>query len=176
MTRATEIRPGSDEYLPYYHRYVSLVPEGDVLVSLEQQLGTMTNLLRRVSDSNAGYRYQPDKWSIRELVGHVIDTERVFSYRALRFGRNDPVALEGFDQDVFVANASFNSVPLESLVEELESVRKSTILLFRHLEPAAWERRGVASGGEVSVRALAWMAAGHSMYHEELLRTRYGCA
>ncbi len=176
MIRAGEIRPGADEYLPYYHRYVSLVPDGDVLVSLVSQLGSVTALLRGVPDSKEGYRYQPDKWSIRELVGHVIDTERVFSYRALRFGRNDQLALEGFDQDVFVNNASFESVPLEGLIEELESVRKSTILLFRNLEPKAWERRGVASGGEVSVRALAWMTAGHSIYHEEILRTRYGCA
>ncbi len=173
MTVPSEIRPEATEYLPYYHRYVSLVPDGDVLVSLERQLDSLLTLLSGVPDARAGYRYEAGKWSIRELVGHVIDSERVFAYRALRFGRNDPAELEGFEQDDFVRNAAFDSVPIESLMDELANVRKSTILLCRHLPADAWSRKGIASGGQVSVRALAWMIAGHGMYHEEILRSRY---
>jgi hypothetical protein len=174
MNAPTEIRPETSEYLPYYHRYVSLVPDGDILTTLERQLDSIAGMLNGVPEANAGYRYQPEKWSVRELIGHVCDTERVFAYRALRFGRHDSTSLPGFEQDDYVRGAQFDAIPLESLSGELHSVRKSTILLFRHFPSEAWTRRGIASGGEVSVRALAWMIAGHAMYHEEILRSRYG--
>ncbi len=174
MKKPGEIRPDPSEYLPYYQRYVSLVPDGDVLEALESQIGSLGALLDGVDDSKAGYRYEPGKWSIRELIGHVSDTERIFSYRALRFARNDSTPLPGYEQDDFVRAASFDTIPLVRLTEELSTVRQGTILLFRHMQPEAWTRSGVASGGDVSVRALAWMIAGHGIYHEEILRTRYG--
>lgn len=174
MTKPSEIRPEPGEYLPYYHRYVSLVPDGDVLETLESQIDSLGRLLDSVEEAKAGFRYEPGKWSIRELIGHVSDTERIFSYRALRFGRNDSTSLPGYEQDDFVRAASFDSVPLASLTAELRTVRQGTILLFRHMQPEAWTRSGVASGGGVSVRAVAWIIAGHGKYHEEILRTRYG--
>lgn len=173
MSQPSAIRPGSDEYNEYYGRYVSLVPDGDVIESLSGGLGSLTDLLRAVPKDREGHRYQPEKWSIRELAGHVVDSERIFAYRALRFARNDATSLEGFDQDPYVANAAFDRIALGSIVDELISVRQSTILLLRHLEPEAWSRGGKASGAHVTVRALAWITAGHGLYHEQILRTRY---
>jgi hypothetical protein len=166
-------RPDPTEYAAYYGKYVSLVPHGDILTTLDQQLDDTLSLLRCITESQSAFRYAPDKWSIRELVGHIIDTERIFSYRALRFARKDETPLPGFDQDVFNENASFDDYPLVELASEFEHVRRSTIFLFKHLEADAWLRRGIASDNEVSVRALAFILAGHELHHVGILRTRY---
>jgi hypothetical protein len=166
-------RPDPTEYAAYYEKYVSLVPHGEILTTLEQQLDDTLSLLRGITESQSAFRYAPDKWSIKELVGHIIDTERIFSYRALRFARNDETPLPGFDQDVFNANASFDDYPLVELVSEFEHVRRSTIFLFKHLDKEAWSRRGIASDNEVSVRALAFIIAGHELHHLKILQTRY---
>jgi hypothetical protein len=166
-------RPDPTEYAAYYGKYVSLVPHGDILTTLDQQLDDTLSLLRGITESQSAFRYAPDKWSIRELVGHIIDTERIFSYRALRFARKDETPLPGFDQDVFNENASFDDYPLVELASEFEHVRRSTIFLFKHLEADAWLRRGIASDNEVSVRALAFILAGHELHHLGILRTRY---
>jgi DinB superfamily len=173
MTDFTISKPDGTEYLPYYGRYISLVPDGEILPVLGQQLDETLTLLRSIPESQAGFRYAPDKWSIKELVGHVIDAERIFSYRALCFARNDRTPLPGYEQDDYIRNASFDDYPLGELADEFESVRRSSIFLFRHLEREAWMRRGVASENEVSVRALAYIIAGHEMHHREILRSRY---
>jgi hypothetical protein len=118
-------RPEATEYLPYYGMYISLVPQGNILTTLREQVGDTLALLRSLPESQAGFRYAPDKWSIKELVGHVIDSERIFSYRALRFARNDETPLSGFEQDDYVRGASFDDHPLADLAAELESVRRS---------------------------------------------------
>jgi hypothetical protein len=173
MTDSNLNKPDATEYAPYYGKYVSLVADGDILALLSKQLDETLALLGNIPESQANFRYAPDKWSIKELVGHVIDTERIFSYRALRFARNDQTPIEGFEQDDYIRNASFDDYSLEELVSEFAHVRRSTLFLFRHLDEAAWQRRGTASDNEVSVRALAYIIAGHELHHTEILRSRY---
>jgi DinB superfamily len=173
MTETSIGRPDETEYLPYYGKYISLVPAGDILATLARQLDETLTLLRSVTESRAGFRYAPGKWSIKELVGHMTDTERIFSYRALRFARNDATPLPGYEQDDYIRNATFDDYPLGELAAEFESVRQSSLLLFKHLGSEAWARRGVASDAEVSVRALAYIIAGHELHHMGILRGRY---
>jgi hypothetical protein len=173
MTSPGAIRPATGEYLPYYSRYIDRVPEGDILSTLSQQIGETLALLRELPESVATYRYAPDKWSVNQMVGHVIDTEKIFAYRALRFARADTAPLAGFEQDDYVRNSTFDLYPLADLASELEAVRQSTLYFFRHIDEEAWGRRGVASNAEVSVRAVAYIIAGHELHHREVLRTRY---
>lgn len=165
--------PETTEYSPYYERYVSLVPEGDILATLAGQMDSTLGLLRGIDEEKAGWRYAPDKWSIKELVGHLIDTERIFAYRALRFARNDQTPLPGFEQDDYIRNAAFDACQLDDLAREFEFVRRANLYMFRHLDKAAWQRRGIANDGELSVRALAFIMAGHEKHHMEILKTRY---
>jgi hypothetical protein len=166
-------RPDETEYLSYYGKYIALVPDGDILATLSQQLDATLALLREIPEARGSFRYADDKWSIRELVGHLIDSERVFSYRALRFARNDRTPLPGFEQDDYIRNASFNDCTLNDLASELESVRHSTLFLLKHLNEEAWMRKGLANDSEVSVRALAFILAGHELHHRNILRDRY---
>ncbi|HET9635358.1 MAG TPA: DinB family protein [Gemmatimonadaceae bacterium] len=167
------IRPATDEYLAYYGRYIDRVPDGDVVSTLSSQIGETLALLRGLPESVATYRYAPDKWSVNEMIGHMIDTEKIFAYRALRFARGDKTPVPGFEQDDYVRGSSFNSYPLSELADEFETVRRSTLNFFRHLDDEAWSRRGTASNAEVSVRALAYIIAGHELHHREILRSRY---
>ncbi|MDQ6871580.1 MAG: DinB family protein [Gemmatimonadota bacterium] len=173
MAASAAIKPAEGEFLPYYARYIDLVPRGDVLATLSTQMGETQALLRDLPASVSTYRYAPGKWSVNELIGHLIDSERIFAGRALRFARADATALPGFEQDDYVANSSFDSFPLDGLASELRAVRESTVFLFEHLQEDAWMRRGIANGAEVSVRALAYIIAGHELHHREILRTRY---
>jgi hypothetical protein len=173
LTTAGGTRPATSEYAPFYEGYIALVPDGDVTATLETQMVETQALLRSLPASVATYRYAPDKWSVNELVGHLIDSERNFAFRALRFARNDPTPLPGFDQNDYVRNATFDAHPLADLATELEAVRQSTLLLFRHMDEAAWTRRGIANNAEVSVRALAYIIAGHERHHREILLARY---
>jgi len=165
--------PAAAEYAPYYGKYVSLVPPGDILVTLGQQLDDTRALLRSIPESQGNMRYAPEKWSIKELTGHIIDTERIFGYRALRFARNDQTPLPGFEQDDYISSAAFDECLLSDLAAEFEHVRQSNILLFRQLKKEAWERTGDASGSRVSVRALAYIIAGHELHHRNILRAKY---
>lgn len=166
-------RPEPDEHTPYYETYIRVVPGNDVLSALKDQVGESLALLRGVSEDRAGHRYAPDKWSVRELLGHVIDTERIFSYRALCFARNDSTPLPGYEQDDYIRNAAFDSCRLADLASEFAHVRQATLYLFRHLDTAAWLRRGLANDSPFSVRALAWILAGHELHHMRILRERY---
>ncbi|MFL5602508.1 MAG: DinB family protein [Gemmatimonadaceae bacterium] len=166
-------KPAKSEFLPYYERYIALVPDGDVVSTLASQIKETLILLRGLPASVSTYRYASDKWTVNELVGHVIDSERIFAGRALRFARNDPAPIPGFEQDDYVRNSSFNAYSLGDLAAELEAVRQSTVFLFRHMDEQAWTRRGIANNAEVSVRALAYIIAGHELHHREILRTRY---
>lgn len=173
MSSAITSRPGEGEYQSGYDSYIQLVPDGNIVTILAEQIEETLALLDQIDEAKAGYRYQPDKWSIRQLLGHVIDSERVFSYRALRFARGDQTALAGYEQDDYVANGSFDDTPLKELRDELETVRRATILLFKHLDQNAWMRFGVANEAKVSVRALAYMIAGHEIHHRGVLQSRY---
>ena len=173
MTDVTTARPDASEYVADYEKYVSLVPEGDIVGLLGEQINETLALLRSIPEERGGFRYAPDKWSIKELVGHLIDSERIFSYRALRFARGDKTELPGYEQDDYVRGGSFDEVPLADLAAELASVRQATVLLFKHLNGEAWTRRGSANDSEVSVRALAHIIAGHELHHRSVLRDRY---
>jgi hypothetical protein len=174
MAKVTASKPETTEFVPYYGRYISLVPEGDVLVTLERQLEDMSSLARNTPESEGNKRHPPYTWSVKEVVGHLIDSERVFGYRALRFARNDATALPGFEENDFVRNGEFDAIPLRELVEELEAVRRSHLPFFQHLKEEAWLRRGTANGNSMSVRAVAFVIAGHTNHHLGILRKRLG--
>lgn len=173
MTQSVIARPGADEHAPYYSKYVELVPDGDIVTGLDRQGEETLDLLRGLSEERAASRYAPGKWSIKEVVGHIIDAERIFAYRALRFARGDRQPLAGFEQDDYITNANFDSRSIKDLADEFEHVRRSTILLFGNLDGEAWSRRGTASDAEVSVRALAYIIAGHERHHVGIIRSRY---
>jgi hypothetical protein len=166
-------KPAKSEFLPYYERYIERVPDGDIVGTLAAQIDETLALLRGLPASVSTYRYAPDKWTVNQLVGHMIDSERIFAARALRFARNDATPVPGFEQDDYVRNSTYDAYPLSELASELEVVRQSTVFLFRHMDEEAWTRRGVANNAEVSVRALAYIIAGHELHHREILLTRY---
>lgn len=165
--------PAPDEYAAYYGRYINLVPEGNIVRTLERQVGETAGLLRGIGPQRADFRYAPDKWTLRQSVLHVLDTERVMAYRALRFSRGDTTPVPGFEQDVFAALAPAEAHTLAELAGALERLRASNLDLFRTFDEAALLRRGEASGNPVSVRALLWIIAGHELHHVKLIRERY---
>ncbi|HEY2824940.1 MAG TPA: DinB family protein [Gemmatimonadales bacterium] len=167
-------RPGSDEFAPFYAGYVGLVPDERVPARLESQVIETAALFGRVSAAREGHRYEPGKWSVREVAGHMADTERVMAYRLLRIGRNDPTPLPGFDENAWVPPAEFESRRLADLVDEFRAVRNATLKLLGGLPATAFSHRGEASGRGVSVRALAYIIAGHELHHVKVLRERYG--
>ena len=169
----TTTRPASGEYPPYTIAYISLVPDGDIVATLGKQLDDTLALIRSIPEARGGFRYEEGKWSIKELIGHVIDSERVFAYRALRFARGDETPLSGFEQDDFVRGGAFDKRSLSDLADEYEHVRRSSISLFSNLDDEAWVRHGAANNNETSVRALAFIVAGHERHHVEILRARY---
>ena len=172
----TIARPQPGEYAPYYDRYISLVPGNDILDTLDQQRRQMMLLLSGRDDDDGDFRYAPDKWSAKEVLGHVCDTERIFAYRVLRIARADATPLEGFEQDDYVRNGPFAHRPLSDLVEDFIAVRRATLSLLRNLGEAAWSRRGIANKNEVTVRALAYIIAGHEFHHRRILEEKYFAA
>jgi uncharacterized damage-inducible protein DinB len=173
MSTTLASAPDTSEYAPYYGRYISLVGPGEIIGTLESQAAEMRNILDKLSEQDGSLRYAPGKWTIKQMFGHMIDTERIFAYRALRISRGDQTPIEGFEQDGYVDNGPFEHCALSELAQEYSSVRNSTLHLFRNLQPADWKRRGTASGKEVSVRALAYMIAGHELHHRNILREKY---
>jgi hypothetical protein len=172
-TVTSTARPEPGEYAPYYHRYISLVPGPDILATLDEQRRQTLVLLSGRTDEDGNFRYAPDKWSLKEVLGHLNDTERILAYRALRIARNDPTPIEGFEQDDYVRNGPFARRPLEDLIEDYIAVRRSTVSLFRNLDEAAWTRRGTANKNEITVRALAYIIAGHELHHRRILEEKY---
>jgi hypothetical protein len=169
-------RPQAGEYAPYYDRYISLVSGTDILATLEDQRRSMMILLSGRDEGEGNFRYAPDKWTAKEVLGHVCDAERIFAYRALRIARGDTTPLAGFEQDDYVRNGPFARRPLCDLIEEYIAVRRATLSLLRNLDEAAWTRRGIASNNEVTVRALAYIIAGHELHHRRILEEKYFAA
>jgi len=165
--------PQTGEYAAYYGRYISLVGGADILTTLEGQRRRMLLLLSGRDEAEGDFRYAPDKWTAREVLGHVCDTERVFAYRALRISRGDATPLEGFEQDDYVRNGPFALCRIGDLIEEYIAVRRASLSLLRMLDEAAWMRRGVANKNEVTVRALAYIIAGHELHHRRILEEKY---
>ena len=168
-------RPDPSEYAPYFDRYIeeARATGNDPVAMMKAQLASTGALLDGVSEERSTYRYAPDKWSIREITGHLIDAERIFSCRALRLARGDRAHLPGFDENEYVAAASFDARTLRSLVDEWRHVRQATIALFEGLPDEALGRTGIASNGPMSARALAWIIPGHERHHADVLRGRY---
>jgi hypothetical protein len=167
------IRPGADEHAPFYSGYIARVPTGNILDAMQAQHSTLLDLLSGVSDEHAERAYAPGKWTLKEMVQHVVDSERVFSFRALWFARGDRAALPGFEQDDWIEPSAASDRRLPSIADEFRAVRESTVALFSGLPSSAWTRRGIASEREVSVRALAFIIVGHALHHEAILRERY---
>ncbi len=167
-------RPELSEIAPHAKAYVDLVPGSDVLAALSDQIGKTLALARSVGeDRSSTFRYAPGKWTVKETVGHLADTERILSCRALRLARRDTTALPGFEQDDYVAAASSNERKLEDLLGELQAVRQSTLALLRSLPADAWARRGHISNWDLSVRGIAFTSAGHELHHCKILQEKY---
>ena len=169
----TQKRPQKSEYAVFYEKYVALVPGGDFLEILQDQQATLLRLLSPLTDEQANFRYAPGKWSIKEVVGHISDAERIFAYRLLRIARGDQTPLPGFEQDPYIANGNFSARPLSNLLEELSAVRKASVTLVCSLDEKAWMRRGVASQKEITALAIAFIIAGHERHHRMILEERY---
>lgn len=170
---APQVRPQPSDYAAYYEKYISLVPGTDILGVLEAQRMLMTQLLSARSEREGNFRYATDKWTVKEVVGHITDTERIFAYRALRISRGDKTPIEGFEQDDYVKNGGFNDRTLADLAGDFAQVRGASLALFLGLAGDAWQQRGVANKNEVTVRALAFIIAGHELHHRRILEEKY---
>jgi len=171
MTRG---RPDDTEYAPFYSGYVALVQEDDPVPVLEVQPAELRLLASRISADRETFRYAPDRWSVRQTFGHMIDTERVMGYRAFCIGRGEEKPLPGFDQNDYVASASADQRAVVDLVDEFAAVRASNLWTIRQWTPGGWSRTGNANGKPVSARALTFIMAGHVRHHVDILRDRYG--
>jgi hypothetical protein len=172
-TTVPNTRPDATEYAPFYASYVARVPEADVVSALRDSGREIIAALAAIPESRGGHRYAEGKWSVREVIGHLIDAERIFSYRALRVARGDATPLPPFDENAYVPTAGSEARTLADLVDELRAVRESTVRMFASFPGEAWTRTGIVSGREVSVRALAYITAGHARHHFAILRERY---
>jgi hypothetical protein len=165
--------PLDTEYSPYFQPYVAHVPEDEILPAMRSQIDALDVLLDRVAPERETYTYGEGKWTIRQIIGHLIDGERVFGYRLLCIARGETQNLPGFDQDEYMANAPYEHVELEDLLSEFRLVRLSNIAMLRTLDETAWTRMGMANGAPVSVRALSYIMVGHLRHHMGVLRERY---
>ncbi len=166
-------RPQPSEAAAYYFTYINQVEGDDPLRVMETQLEQVLHLSTSISEEKSLHRYAPDKWSIRQVLNHINDTERVFAYRALWFARGYDTPLPSFEQEIAVSTAKADNIPWRTHIEEFRSVRMATISLFRNLPPGAWERSGIASDNRVTVNALAYIIPGHMAHHTKILRERY---
>lgn len=166
-------RPEPGEYAPYYERYISLISGSDILTTLDSERRKTMLLLSGRDEEEGNFRYAPDKWTAKEVIGHVCDTERIFAYRALRIARGDRTPIEGFEQDDYVRNGPFGRVALADVIEDYIAVRRATLTLLRNLDATAWLRKGIANKNEVSVRAIAYTLAGHEVHHRRILEEKY---
>lgn len=167
-------RPNENEYAPAYQSYVSHVTEDEILPAMRSQIDALDVLLDRVTPERETFAYAEGKWTIRQIIGHLIDGERVFGYRTLCIARGETQNLPSFDENDYMVNAPYENVELEDLLSEFRLVRLSTIAMLRTLDETAWTRMGMANGAPVSVRALAFIMVGHARHHMEVLRDRYG--
>jgi hypothetical protein len=167
------LRPGPGDVSETGMRYVAKVPDGDILEILSHQLDEFADVWRRVGEKRANFRYAPDKWTVKDVVCHMVDAERVWVYRAMRFARGDSTPLPGWDQDTFAQGANASARRLDSLAAELAYVRRASIVFLEGLDVAAIARRGIASDAPMAVSATPYLLAGHAMHHIEIIRTRY---
>ncbi|MFG6496562.1 DinB family protein [Fictibacillus sp. UD] len=165
--------PEKYKYADYYKTYVKLVPEGDIVQILSEQMRETVGIMSMLSEEKSEYRYAPGKWSIKEVIGHVVDTERIMSYRLLSIARGEKVSLPGYDENAYVEEADFDSSSMKTLLENFVAVRQATIQLIKSLSEEALTRTGTANGHEVSVSALMMIIAGHELHHRNIILERY---
>lgn len=166
-------RPAAGEYLPYYEKYIGLVPDADLIELLARNADETLAILRDQGAEIADHAYAEGKWTVKEVIGHLCDAERIFAYRLLRIARADATPLSGFDETAYVPPGRFGERTLESLLEEFAAIRQASIALIAGLPEDAWSRSGVANDAAISARALAYILAGHELHHREILLTRY---
>jgi hypothetical protein len=174
MVNAHNARPDATEYAAPFGKYVQLVPGDDIQVFLAHQLAEMLGSLSGLEERESLVLHAPYTWTIKQVVGHIIDCERVFGHRALWIARSEKTPLASFDENAFMQAASFNRWPFEELLAEFEHLRQSHLLMFRHLEPEAWQRRGVVNDHPATVRAFAYVIGGHAQHHLDILHRRLG--
>ena len=167
------IKPGLHTIPNYYHAYVNLVTEEDLLTALERQMLNTILFLRTIPAELESYRYLPAKWTLKEVVGHMLDTERIMAYRALRFSRRDATPLPGFDENWYAPLANTEARSLEDMISEFEAQRRSTVLLFKSMSLSMLELNGTANGLSLTVSGLGWIIAGHELHHMQVIRERY---
>ena len=165
--------PTKEEYPAYYERYISLVADGEIKGVLARQLENTASLLAHIPASKENYSYAPGKWTLREVAGHITDTERIMSYRLLRIARGDQTPLAGYDEEQYVKEALVHAHPLSDLLEDFRAVRVATLALLRSLPEKAWPRMGFANNNELSVRALAYIMAAHELHHVKMIKEKY---
>ena len=169
---STISRPQPGEHNPNYDRYISLVETDDVLAALEKQAPETIALLKSAT-AKADFRYAPGKWSVKEVLGHINDTERIMTYRALRIARGDKTPIEGFEQDDYIRGGNFGQRTLPDLIDEFAAIRQATLAFFRHLDADAAARTGSANKNDISARALPFIIAGHELHHRRILQEKY---
>lgn len=166
-------KPSQTEHDPYWSRYIDLVSEDDIVAAMQREAEATSKMLGGISEEKGSFRYAPDKWTIKDLVTHVADTERILNYRALSIARGDTRSLLGFEEKDFAANAETDRRTLRDIAAEWSAVRQATIAMFRGFSKAAWQRVGTANGGRISVNALAYVTVGHERHHKNVLREKY---
>lgn len=166
-------RPEKSEYAEFYANYVALVEETDIVAALQNQVADLENIFAGISEEKSAFAYAEGKWTIKQLLGHLIDGERVFSYRALRISRADQTPLPGFEENSYVANSNFTARTIADMLEELTLLRRSNVIFFNNLSDAARLYTGTASDAKVSVRAIGFIMVGHITHHINILKTRY---
>jgi hypothetical protein len=164
--------PATDEYAEYYGNYIKLVPDGNIIDLMESQIQEMRDVLGSINEDEASVFHEPYTWTIKQVVGHMIDVERVFGYRALRFGCRDLRPILGMEQNPWVENTDYETPQIAALLEELEYSRLANLCFFKRLKPDAWGLRGVADGKEVTVRAIAYILVGHIIHHLDIIKKR----
>ncbi|MCX7798461.1 MAG: DinB family protein [Melioribacter sp.] len=167
------MRPKENEYAPYYKQYIELILSDNIIEVLEEQLKFAENLFSKIDEAKSNYRYAEKKWSIKEVLGHLVDSERIFSCRALRVSRNDPSHLVTFDENLFIAESSYSSIPFRDIIEEFLLLRKATILMFKGMSEEVMQRKGIINGMDITVRAIAYIIAGHTLHHFNVIQERY---
>jgi hypothetical protein len=173
VIQSPSMRPEADEHHPYYARYIALVPQAMPVPALQEQMDEILPFLRGISEEQGDHRYAPGKWTVKQMIQHVIDGERVFAYRALRAARGDRTPLPGFDENAYAAQSDASGRTIQSLADELELLRRGNLAMFETMSEEELRRRTVANDNEISVRALAFIIAGHARHHAHLLRERY---
>jgi len=166
-------RPNENEFPAYYLPYVKSVPEGDLLQVLKEHLEETINFFEDISEADSHFRYAENKWSIKEVLGHMADTERVMSYRLLRIGRGDETPLAGFNENVYVKGAHTDRLPLKSILEDFTATRNATLTLIQNMPEEAWSKKGIANNTEVTANAVAYIIAGHAIHHSKIIKEKY---